>query len=532
MLSERTIINGLLLLGGMILGPYLIILTLQPDEIPLLSFCGLVFLFCIFFFVRDRIVFFPVIGGYFSGTLNFLPLGFTLVEVFSLITIGYYLVNYVALKRKPITMGPRYFLFPILVIGAIVLYHDHDAGLKVLGSSSEGARPGLLIIVSIITYFCAINIPSPSTAFTRRLPLYCFGVALIASVPFLLTTYIPGLAPYVYYVSGNVNLSAYAQSIEGAESGDVERNGALAGLGGTLQAILVCYYPLNTWWHPRRWILIVLSCLCFYFVLASGYRNNLLGYLIFILFAVLCYSRWRILFLLPLMAILPLMVIAIQNDHIGGIKLPDPVQRSMSFLPGNWDPNIVASADASNDFRHNIYRVYKSEYLSKSPWIGNGFTFNPGEPEGYEAMARTPGVGDSEYYITKAFIVSKNFHTGWISLYDAVGIIGGLAFVFLNLAIIWAAGRFVFIKNVDIHSQLFPVKVWLFCNLTGGLIGYFATFGSFNQAFISMCGNVIILVHLERMQRQDTFTATVSPSSQMPLTSPSQAKAFSPLGTS
>ena len=527
MLSERTIINGLLLLGGMILGPYLIILTLGANPYAILAFGGFVFFFWIFLFVRDRISIFPVIASYFSGTLNFLPLGLTPVEVASLTAILYYLVNYVALKRRPFILGSPYFLFPMLVTGAIVAYHNQAMGLRVLGSGNEGSRPGLLILVSIVTYFFCINIPSPSAIFLNRVPLYCCGLALLGSIPFLLTTYFPSLAPSLYYISGNVNLTAYIQSVSGTEGGDVSRNGALAGIGSTLASVFICYFPITTWWHPKRWILIILFSLCFYCVLLSGFRNLFLGFLMFTVLATFCYTRWRILFLLPLLAILPLTIIVVQNDHLAGIVLPDSVQRSMSFLPGNWDKSVIESADASNDFRHNIARLYKSEYMAKSPWIGNGFTFNPSEPDGLAAMATTRGVSDPEYYVTKAFLVSKNFHIGWISLYDAVGIIGGIAFVLLNITMVWTSICFIFKKGA-LGAPLFPLKVWVFCNLTSGLIGFFTTFGSYSQSFIGMCGFCILLFHIDRLEQQDTFV--ISPSTHIPPVPPGPTRTFSPAG--
>jgi len=514
MLSERTIINGLLLLGGMILGPYLIIFTLETNQIALLSFCGLVFLFSVFFFVKDRIAIYPVIGGYFGGSLNFLPLGFTLVEVFSLVAILYYAITYIVLNRRPISLGPRNFLLPILVLAAIVLYHDHKVGLRVLGGASEGSRPGLLILVAIVAYFCGINIPSPSTTFLRRVPFYCFIVTLISSAPFLLTTYYPGLAPYVYYISGNVNLDAYASSIQGADLADFSRNGALAGIGASLTTVLVCYFPISTWWHPKRWIFILLTAVSFVFVLFSGYRNTLFGFMMVVILSSICYSRLRVFVLLPILALLPLAVIIIQNDHPYGVEVPLNVQRSMSFLPGNWDDNVIESKASSNGFREEINRVYESEYLAKSPWIGNGFTFDPNEPEGLTNMANIPGTSDKGYYMTKAFIVSKNFHTGWISLYDAVGIVGGIAFIWLYVGLVWNGGRLVFEASEDTRSQVFPLKVFIFTNLLIGLIGYFTTFGSFGQSLVSICGFATVLVHLTRIETQNT-TFVVTPSTQL-----------------
>jgi hypothetical protein len=44
--------------------------------------------------------------------------------------------------------------------------------------------------------------------------------------------------------------------------------------------------------------------------------------------------------------------------------------------------------------------------------------------------------------------------------------------------------------------------VWIFCNVTKDLIGYFTVFGSFNITFSAMCGYAIILTHLHEMERR------------------------------
>jgi hypothetical protein len=529
MLSERTIINGLLVIAGMILGPYLIILTFEVNQIALLSFAAIVFLFAIFFFVKDRICAFPFLGSYFGGTLNFLPLGFTPIEVFSLTTILYYFVNYVALKRRPLDGGPRSFIFPMLVIGAIVLVHDHS--MKVFGGGQEGSRPGLLILLSIVAYLCAINIPSPSTAFWSRLPWWCLFLTCLGSAPFIITTYIPSLAPYIFYISGNVNLNAYMESVGGTDASDTERNIAFLGIGGVLQGILVAYFPINTWWQPRRWIVVILSLLCLYTTLSGGYRNGLLSFALTTFIGAICYCRWRVLIMLPMLLIVPLGIIFIQNDHPAGITLSGSVQRTMSFLPGRWDEDVIETTDSSNDFRAEIERIYKAEFLYKSPWIGNGFSFDPSEPEALDAMSKTPGVTDPAYYSTKAFIVSKNMHVGWISLYDAVGIIGGIAFIFLNVAMIWTVGRLIFGQDMDPNAPLFPLKIILFSSLTGGLVGFFTTFGNFSGSFIGMCTSAIVLVNIIRIDHKTTANIITS-SPQLPMRVPRRAEVFSPLGNS
>ena len=413
MLSERTIINGLILIAGMILGPYLIILTLEGSQLGLAAFAGIVFLFGVFFFLKDRIAFGPLLAGSFAGALNFLPMGLSPLESISLVVILYYCINYVALKRRPVAVGPLYIFIPMLVIVAIVLFHNHEFGLKAMGSSgAEGSRPGLLILVAFVAYLCCINIPSSSVSFMWSLPWWCLFLIIISNIPYILTTYFPSLAPYIFYVSGNVNLTAYAESVNASteDGGDVARDGSVIAIGSSLQNVLLAYFAINTWWRPTRWIVAILSLLCLFAVLSGGYRNSLVSFAVTTILAAICYCRWRVLIVLPLMLLAPFALIVIQNEHPEGLTLPPTIQRSMSFLPGgNWDKDVVASAESSNGFREGITKIYTAEYLHKSPWIGNGFTFDPNEADGFEAMSKGGRFQRSFLFLDQGFYCQEEF---------------------------------------------------------------------------------------------------------------------------
>lgn len=527
MLSERTIINGLIIIGGLILGPYLITLTFEFNQIALLAFAAVVFLFFAFFFFRDRMSVLPFFGTRFPGKLNFLPFGLMPVEVCCLTTILYYVIHYIMLKRRPIYFGPLALLGPLLVISAIVLYHDHKLGLQALGGSDIGARRGVDVLLAIATYLCAINIPPASVGFLRWLPVYGFAISFLGNMPFILTTYFPSLAPYLYYVSSNVNIDAYVISMGGSESENLERNGAILGIAAPLQGLLVAYFPISTWWRPSRWPIAILSAACVFGVLMGGFRNAFLSTVLITLLATIAYSRWRVLAFAPLLIIVPLVLLYIQNNHPMNLTLPRTVQRAMSFIPANWDSEVILSAGASNDFRAEVARIYKKEYLHKSPWIGNGFSYNPKEVQGLEAEAQMPGVSDAQYFFTKSFVVAKLFHVGWISLYDAVGIIGSIAFVFLNATVIIIAIWHVFHRGSDPKSPLFPLKVALFTGTTTSFIGYFTTFGSFNDYIVSTCAVSIILIHLGLIEKKNA-PQSVSASPQKQLNLPHRSDPFLP----
>ena len=54
---------------------------------------------------------------------------------------------------------------------------------------------------------------------------------------------------------------------------------------------------------------------------------------------------------------------------------------------------------------------------------GNGFNINTKEYESYGDALRKGGE-DPRYLQAKLFIEGKLFHTGWLSVYDSVGIVG------------------------------------------------------------------------------------------------------------
>ena len=50
-------------------------------------------------------------------------------------------------------------------------------------------------------------------------------------------------------------------------------------------------------------------------------------------------------------------------------NLPLTIQRTLSPFPGKWDRAAVTSVDASNDFRSNIKKVYKADFMKKAGWL-------------------------------------------------------------------------------------------------------------------------------------------------------------------
>jgi hypothetical protein len=507
MLTERTIINALIVGGSCILAPYLVFSTLTANWIPIGIFGALVLFFLTFFCFNDSLCLWPFIGLSIVGTLNFLPLPLNASNVFSILLIVYFVTSQVAMKQKRIKQGKLIFLVPILVVGLIVLYHMRSAGLRVLGEGShEGSRPAFLILLTVVTYFCGINMAPPSVAFLQRIPIICVILSGISNLPYLATTFFPSLTPYLYYITDSVNVMAYFEAKPFANSAlesGIGRLGSLGPFGGTLQLYLIANYPLATWIQPRRWWVPLLSLLCVAMVVASGFRNVLFGFLLLTFVGIWCHYTWRTL-LIPAIAIviLGVLVVASLNNFalVPVRQLPLIAQRTLSFLPGDWDPEALESAQSSNDFRENIHDIYIKEYMMKSPWLGNGFSIDKDEysrlSDAFYRQNNAPPDFDPAYTEGKYFIVGKNFHTGWISVYDAVGAIGSAAFITLGLAEIWVTGRLTFRGSENQKSPIFPLHVWLTVGIVSSMISFFTVFGDFAATFCGLCVYGLVLSQL------------------------------------
>ncbi len=264
---------------------------------------------------------------------------------------------------------------------------------------------------------------------------------------------------------------------------------------------LLSHYPIGSWIRPERWWVFGLSILCAFFAVSSGYRSVLFGFAFMIFAATWCHYSWRSLWLPFALLAGVFVVVAASNNNIIYLpvnKLPKIAQRTMSFLPLDWDESAIASGKSSNHFRTNIQDVYIKEYMGRSPLVGNGFYINTKEFDDWSLEFKKGGsnVDANDYAEAKTFIEGKLYHTGWISVYDSVGIIGFIAFLALGWSEMRTAAHFVLGPKANRKSSLFPLYVWILVNITAMMVTFFTVFGDFKATFINLCIYGIVLSQL------------------------------------
>jgi hypothetical protein len=414
-------------------------------------------------------------------TINFLPLKFSFFDLSVLMVGGHFIAEQVVIKHRGLRVGNPLVMGCILVIAGILFYHwfRQGTGFKILGGEAVGARKNFSAVLGCAAYFLVVTLGKGQWHMLNRVPLWYFLTGLLFLIPFVLTTYFPAAAPYIYRFISNVNTEAYQETLFNTDG--FGRMGQLGPFACGLATFLISQYPFRCWWRPGRWWVALLFVLAFMLCLRGGFRNTVFTFVC--ITAVGTYlsigikSLW--------MGLLGVLVAGILTVGHGTLfNLPLAMQRSISFVPGHWDAMVVNSTESSNGFRQAIQDIYIQEYLYKSPLIGKGFNYDRSVLHGLEYGGGVRAYDMTDYDFHKGFIMRKDPHIGWISLHDSVGLIGGGVFIILFLANCYFLYRSYRCYPRD---QMPPIFIWTTVMIISWTASFFAVSGAFQLMLPRMC---------------------------------------------
>lgn len=423
------IILVIVVLAGFVLAPFFAINMVDGNYLPFIALVGFTISCLLFFGLRDRIWIVIPCAAAIGWQLGLLPLPFNLHELSIIAATGYLIIVFLVMERRKIEFGPFSLLAPIIILSGIILYHfiRVGGGMQVLGSDVYGGRANFQFILGVLPFFIVLSCAKNQPTLIRRTPAIIGICAAFGILPNLISTFFPSTAPLIQSVTGSANIEAYNEATATfiTSKEDLGRINALGSAGIAIQTALLCYFPLNKWWRPKYWIIAALSILAFYLCVRSGFRNTLFTFGLITIVGGFLQVRWAI---LPLVGGGLLLFMVFLMGHGDIYRLPYSMQRSLSFLPGNWDPMILKNVESSNDFRQEMHDIYWSKYAFRAPWFGDGFAMSKA------AVMEVDELGN------EGFVERKQFHEGTLSIYDSVGVVGILAtlwFIFSVWAIIY-----------------------------------------------------------------------------------------------
>jgi len=255
-------------------------------------------------------------------------------------------------------------------------------------------------------------------------------------------------------------------------------------------------------WSPRevfglqRPAILLLYLACFVLALMSGKRMGLAAVLLAPIVSTVMYRQF--VYLPVAAAILVALTTALVAGQGQWFNLPLIAQRTLSWLPSEWDPELESMRGGADDFRTELRRM-AWDNIKSDPVVGQGYAMNMGDI--LTTMTLQQQVGGLDI-VTAGHAISRNWHNIWLGYAADFGIpISVLqAAIFLTVLIV-AAKVFKHYSNTNLLG-VFGLYVFIFTcrDLMASHTGGHASLDAFERWWMY---GILISIYLQLR----TFTA-------------------------
>jgi len=376
----------------------------------------------------------------------------------------------------PSLVNPLLFLTAVVLVTAWV---TGGIGLRVFGSAQYGGKNYVLLFMAIVGFFAFTSHRiEPEKAALYIAMFFLSGVTGL--IPNIIYKLGPAFYPLFYFFPAGA--AADQARADYALNPGIFRLNGLPFIGTALFYWILARYGIKGTLDlskPWRFLCLVIALVCY---AASGFRGTVIGFIV--TFCLLFYleglHRTR---LLPVVLGITLTVAAILLPNAD--KLPWVVQRTLSFLPAKIDPVAQQNADASTEWRLEIWRQAFPQiprYLLR----GKGYAIDPNDlyNAGLSAQRQSAAY--------EAVGLSSDYHNGPLSVIIPLGIWGAIGFIWFLIA----TGRYLYhnYRFGDFRLQRINTFLWAFF-LTKVLF-FCAVYGSFHTEFYVFTGLIGLSVSL------------------------------------
>jgi hypothetical protein len=350
--------------------------------------------------------------------------------------------------------------WPLLCVVAVVLLTAKmtgGIGLRSMGSEVMGGKKYLLLLGGILGYFALTARRIPPQQAGLYVALFFLGGC--ASVIGDLVSFVPSPFYFIFWFFPPNNY-AFGPS----DYANLRLSGLCLASSYVFSFMLARYgirgiFLSGKLWRPFFFILfsillffggfrsVIISCgmiFAFQFFLEGLHRTNLLAVFMFIGVALV-------------IAIVPL-----------ADKLPYTFQRSLAFLPVKVSPAARMDADASEDWRVEMWKAVLPE-VPGHLLLGKGFALSQSDLHG----------GDAQFHAISGedwgSALAGDYHNGPLSVVIPFGIWGVIALIWLLIA----SGRALHSNYRYGDPSLRTVNILLLASFMANIISFFFIFGAF-----------------------------------------------------
>ena len=393
---------------------------------------------------RSLYLLIPVCWGL-TGRINILPLPFDVRQLVVVAASGIFIADLI-FKRRSRKQHFNKLIDALLILNLFYLaitFCRNPVGVAAIGGGERvGGRPYIDVILGVMTYLILSREIMPPTFF-QKLPKWILATAAFAAFAGAVGMFVPAVGAKLAYFYSGFGPSGSVVGDVGAATGIVsmgeDRLEFLSYPGGVLCLYVVSLINPLQLISPSRFRALAAYSSGILMVMLSGFRDGFVSIILSTVASTVVRDRFvGFVKLAFIFIVIALTAIALS---LTDLKLPFTFQRTLSFLPGNWDYEAVASAKDSSEWRFKMWReVIESDKYIHSKIFGDGFGIPRVEFE--RQMASMIGGGSAyqgEMGAQEAFMINGDFHSGPLTIVRFVGVIGLLLFLPLIFMTSWYA---------------------------------------------------------------------------------------------
>jgi hypothetical protein len=375
-----------------------------------------------------------------TGQISLLPLPFSVQQLAEILACGVFLSGLIfktSMRKVETEQIDAIAWLNIAWLGTVFI--RNPVGINALGTSLVGGRPYVDFLLSVMSYIIlSRQIISPKQA--KLIVSATVAISIAVALGSTLVMCIPSL--------GNILGPFYSafSSFGITEGQDVDvgtsRLTALQGSGMSLIIYCACMVNPMKMLSPKNLKFLVLYLVGLLMVFLSGFRSAIFG--VFFITGLGSFLRERLAGVFKLIFAFFFIGSCFIAMTYSGIQLPWTFQRSLSFLPGDWDPTAVSAAKDSSEWRYEMWRtVMSSDRYIRNKLIGDGYGFLRSEFEEMLAASEGSGFlagadGDKEIHM-----IQGTYHSGPISSIKRVGYLGLVILLVYMIALARYAWRLI-----------------------------------------------------------------------------------------
>lgn len=413
-----------------------------------------------------------------TGSIGILPLPFSYQE---LMIAGGFGITLALLAFKRLHLENRWGLLDVIlflnIAYLITVYARNPVGFRALGTETVGARPYLVVFVAVLFYLAMSQYKLPPKL-APKFPLIIAGPVILLSSIGVVAYFVPGLSKVIYPFWTGVGVDRSVIEAAGGTTSGPARVGRVPTMliGSNLLLLLCAYMPVASFLSPMNPAMFFFFLVAVASWLASGFRSGSLVYAAYMFFS--CWLRRRLHDLLPAIGVGVLFICLLIVGQGTLFDLPTGMQRSLSFLPGNWDHDAVSDAEGSTEWRLQIWEeVLQNDQFIKNKLLGDGFGYSAYDLKiQLDAMLGGTGYMDG----TEAQAITGAYHSGPLSTIRYVGVIGLLLYFLMQLGSFFYSIRLV---RKAWKTPYQPIALFLAVPQFYAFFSFYLIFGGFDSDF-------------------------------------------------